>query len=408
MKQPAEPDTGKRNALSSNAREVGLAWQIVSITVLRLLLNTARRFAYPFAPALSRGIQVPLTAITSLIAINQISSILGVAGGYLADRWGYRRMMLMGLGLLILGMLSAGCWPHYLTVMLGLFLAGLAKSTFDPAVQAYMGQRVPFAQRARAIGIMEVAWAGSALAGIPLMGYAMAHQGWSAPFWYLGILGIAGLLYLARVIPKAGHNSPDQAFGGFRRSAMRLIKERPAMGLLGYGFWMSLGNDQLFVVYGAWLEQSFHVGLVSLGLSTSVIGLAELSGEGLTAFLGDRFGLKRAIIWGSLCTMSAYLVLILLDGTLSLSLVSLFILFLSYEFSIVSSISLSTEALPPARATMLAAFYAAAGIGRMVGAFLGGLVWSFGGMAAVCTTSALVSAAGLACLWWGYRPQTPR
>ena len=400
-------NTAKGNFKSPTSREAGLKWQIATATALRLILNTARRFAYPFAPALSRGIQVPLTSITSLIAVNQISAILGIAGGSLADRWGYRRMMLAGLGLLVLGMLAVGVWPYYLTVMLGLFLAGLAKSVFDPAVQAYVGQRVAFARRARAIGIMEVSWAGSALIGLPLVGYVMAHQGWSAPFWYLGILGFTGLLYLARVIPKTSHPEPQHSPVQWRRTARQLMRERPALGLLGYGFWMSLGNDQLFVVLGAWLEHDFQVSLVSLGLSTSVIGLAELSGEGLTALLGDRVGLKRAIICGSVCAMGAYQVLNLLDGSLGLALVSLFILFLSFEFSIVSSISLSTEVLPQARATMLAAFYAAAGIGRMTGAFLGGQVWSYGGLPAVCITSTLVSVLGLISFWWGNRLPNP-
>ena len=48
-----------------------LTLSIVVTTLCRLVLNTARRFVYPFAPALSRGLGVPLTAITSLIAINQ-------------------------------------------------------------------------------------------------------------------------------------------------------------------------------------------------------------------------------------------------------------------------------------------------------------------------------------------------
>ena len=66
-------------------------------TLFRLVLNTARRFAYPFAPALSRGLGVPLTAITSIIAINQSTAVLGMFFGPLADRLGYRLLMLAGL-----------------------------------------------------------------------------------------------------------------------------------------------------------------------------------------------------------------------------------------------------------------------------------------------------------------------
>ena len=47
-----------------------LAVKIGIVVFCRLILNTARRFVYPFAPVLSRELGVPLTAITSLIAVN--------------------------------------------------------------------------------------------------------------------------------------------------------------------------------------------------------------------------------------------------------------------------------------------------------------------------------------------------
>ena len=79
-----------------------LIWQIEVATLSRLFLNTARRFPYPFAPALSRGLGVPLTAVTRLIAANQITGISGLFFAPLGDRWGYRVMLLAGLGLVSL------------------------------------------------------------------------------------------------------------------------------------------------------------------------------------------------------------------------------------------------------------------------------------------------------------------
>ncbi|MBW1672447.1 MAG: MFS transporter, partial [Deltaproteobacteria bacterium] len=124
-----------------------LAWKAGAATLCRLVLNTARRFAYPFAPALSRGLGVHLTAVTSLIAINQATSIIGIFFGPLADRFGYRFMMLAGLVMLVVGMLIGGFLPFYSVIMLAFFLAGLAKTMFDPALQAYVGERVPFQKR---------------------------------------------------------------------------------------------------------------------------------------------------------------------------------------------------------------------------------------------------------------------
>ena len=82
-------------------------------TLCRLVLNTARRFVYPFAPLLSRGLGVPLTAITSLIAINWATTIIAMFFGPITDRIGYRFMMILGVTLLALGMFTAYFLPIY-------------------------------------------------------------------------------------------------------------------------------------------------------------------------------------------------------------------------------------------------------------------------------------------------------
>ena len=104
-----------------------LITKIGVVVACRLVLNTARRFAYPFAPVLSRELAVPLTAITSLIAVNWSTSLLGIVFGPLSDRFGYRRMMIIGMALLALGMLVGGFFPFYGVMAIALFMAGMGK-----------------------------------------------------------------------------------------------------------------------------------------------------------------------------------------------------------------------------------------------------------------------------------------
>ncbi|HSO19355.1 MAG TPA: hypothetical protein VLT88_07860, partial [Desulfosarcina sp.] len=66
-----------------------------------------------------------------------------------------------------------------------------------------------------------------------------------------------------------------------------------------------------------------------------------------------------------------------------------------------------TELRPDSRAPMLAGYFAAASLGRMSGALLGGLSWNLGQMTAVCTGSALISLIGFGCLLFGIRRWTP-
>ena len=86
-----------------------------------------------------------------------------------------------------------------------------------------------------------------------------------------------------------------------------------------------------------------------------------------------------------------------------MALTGLFLIFLTFEFTIVTSMSLFTELLPEYRATMMSGFFAAAGMGRIAGALMGGHVWLAGGINATGFVSAAVSSLGLASLAWGLR-----
>lgn len=393
----------QKNPLAISRRRL---WgTLLSATFFRLVINTARRFAYPFAPALARGLGVELTAVTSLIAVNQATALLGLLCGPLADRLGYRIMILGGLAVLAVGMLAAAIFPTYGVVMGALFLAGLGKIAFDPAIQAFVGEKIAYGRRAMAIGILEFSWAGSSLLGIPLLGICMDRFGWRSPFFIFGGLGMVGFLVLWMLVPGQSHGRhapPTQSAHSLLGSAFKeLMGVRAARGALGYAFFISLANDNLFVVYGAWLEQDFGVRLVTLGVCTAAIGVAELAGEGLTALFSDRMGLRRSLMVGlGLCTVS-YLLLPLLTSRIETALAGLFLIFLTFEFTVVTSISLCTEMVPRFRATMMSCFFAAAGAGRVIGALLGGGVWLMGGLAATATVSALFSALGMACLIWG-------
>jgi len=383
-------------------RQRGLFWTVATATLCRVVLNTARRFVYPFAPELGRGLGVPLTSMTSLIAVNQVTGLLGPLFGPLGDRIGYRIMMIAALGLLAGGMLAGGIFPVYGMVLVALVMVGLAKSIFDPALQAYVGKRVPYHRRGRVIGIMETAWAGSTLVGIPLVGILIRDFGWRAPFLVIGVLALVGMVMLAWIMPPGRKGFTDlrrgERFGAIFR---KIGGNRRALGLLLFAFFVSAANDNFFVIYGAWLEGSFNLGVVAIGMVTIVIGVAELAGEALVAFVSDRLGLCRSVGLGLILSGACYLVLPCEGCSMPRAMGAIFCVFFAFEFSIVTALSLCTEILPGARATMMAGFLAAASAGRVAGAFMGGFIWQAGGIWATGLVSASISALALVSFIWG-------
>jgi predicted MFS family arabinose efflux permease len=376
----------------------GLIVALAAAALARMFLNTARRFTYPFAPSLARGLGVPLDHVTSLIAINQAASLASFLLGPFIDRVGPRAMMLAGMALLSAGMLAAGLIPVYAAVLIGLLLAGLGKASYDPALLAFVGQRVPFARRGLAIGSIELAWAGSSLVGIPVAGLLIDRLGWQAPFIALGVAALLAGAVLALVLPAPEPAPADRAAQpGARRAWSALARDPAARAGLAYALLFSMANDTLFVVYGAWLEQRFALTVLAVGTATTVIGAAEVVGEGLTATVADRIGLGRAALGGLVLTALGYLTLPLVGQTLPLALGALFVTFLAFEFTVVTALSLFTETLPGARATMMSALGASGSLGRVLGALIGGPVWAMGGLAATAIVSAALTSLALVC-----------
>ncbi|MBA3013313.1 MAG: MFS transporter [Proteobacteria bacterium] len=378
-----------------------LFFGIIGITTFtKLLMNIARRMVYPFAPEFARGLSVDLSAITSVIAMNQATAILGPVGASFADRYGYKLLMLWALGFLTIGTFAAGFIPLYSVLVICLFLAGLSKSIFDPSLQAFLGSFVPFENRGKIIGITELAWAGSTLVGIPMAGLLIQRFSWQTPFWIMGLFSLICFGLILKFMPKdpLKRKNSRTAPSPFWSNWKTIVRNPQVLGILLFSFFMSLASDNLFVIYGAWLEQSYGLSLTAIGFSTILIGIAELLGEGFTAFFSDRIGLKRSIIIGTgLCTI-AYFLLPALDIGLFFVLTGLFLVFLSFEFTIVTAMSLTTELVPELRASTMSAFYAIGGLGRVAGAFAGGMLWSSSGLAGIslisggCTFMALVCA----------------
>ncbi len=390
-----------------NQKGSGFLSKVSAVVCSRIVINTARRFAYPFAPALSRGLDVPLSAITAAIGVNQATGILGMIFGPISDRLGYRLMMLVGMSMLVIGMFAAGFLPMYATVLVALFLAGLAKNIFDAALQAYVGEQVPFAKRGMVIGLLELAWAGSTLIGIPVMGVVIDRLGWHAPFLVLGGTAVLGFIAIAIVIPKDRQRTSRERSPGFWDLWRTLARSKPALGALGFAFFFSMANDALFVVYGAWLETAFGLSILAIGASTSVIGAAELTGEIITVSLADRFGLKRLILLGACLTALGNALLPLFGSSLPLALCGLFLVYICFEFTFVACLSLSTELVPGARATMMSGLFATAGMGRFIGAWSGGYIWTAGGISATAATAATASLAAVIALVWGLKGWEP-
>ncbi|MES0338786.1 MAG: MFS transporter [Anaerolineales bacterium] len=346
-----------------------LRGQLTLFLITRIILDTGFRMVYPFLPTLARALGVDISTISLAITARSSLGILSPFIGSAGDSMGRKSAMLMGLSIFAGGSLVVLLWPSYIGFLIALLLGSLGKVIFDPAMQAYLGDRVPYNLRGRAIAITEIGWSGAALVGLPIIGWIIYRSNWVAPFPILGILAALAAFFVWRAIPS------DSAADSERPTlmhALRTILSRPStLAALTVSLLINIGNESINVIYGLWLENSFGLQVVALGAASVLIGLAELSGVGLVARLTDQLGKIRALCLGIISITVACLLLPFLGVSLIPALIGLFLFYLTFEFTFVTLISLFTELEPSARATLMATSITAAAGGRALGALIG-------------------------------------
>lgn len=390
---PAAPSIGA-------PRSRALRWQLVAFTIARTVVNSAHRMAYPFLPEFSRGLGVAPTQIAYVISARAFIGMISPLLGPLSDRRGRRAAMMAAMAVFVGAMTLAALRPSFLTFAIALMAVVVTKIVYDPAMQAYLGDRVPYSRRGLVIAVTELGWSGAVLIGIPLIGWLIAWTNdWSAPFAPLAILGGIAGLGIVRTIPDDSPRGSESPAGDRKsrpyRDGFRLIARHPsALAALSAGGLISAANENIAIVYGQWMETSFGLSVAALGAATAVIGVSELAAEALVGGVSDRLGKRRSIIGGALLSGLAYLALPFLGVRLALALGGLIVVYLAFEFTIVASIPLMTELAPEARATLMsanAAFHSAGRVlGSLMGVWLGGLGFVWNGAAAAALNLACV------------------
>lgn len=347
------------------------------ITAARLVITTAFRMVYPLLPAFRDGLSVSLESISQAIAARSLASAAGPFAASLADSRGRKTGMLIGLALFIFGTSIVVFWPTFTGFVLALIFTGLGKYAFDPAMQAFLGDRVPYSRRGFALTLTELSWSGSFVLGIPLMSWLIAKNGWLAPFPFLGLLSLLFVVFFFILLPKDDIEEA-RARPNLGENLRTVFSSKVAMMGLCFTLFASAANESVNLVFGVWMEASFGLHLAALGAAAAVIGFAEIGGEGLVAWLTDRLGKRRAIFIGLGLNSLASFLLPQIGGSQTGALIGLFLFYISFEFAYVSSIPLMTEILPKTRATLMAMNITFASLGRAMASLLAPMLYTFG------------------------------
>ncbi len=358
---------------------------ILMIFTIRVVVDTSFRMTYPFIPQISEGLNLSISAFGWLLTLRSMTGLLGPLMGVWADRYGRRKIMAWGLISQVLGMvgiaLSTGWWSAF-----PIILVGLAVNSILPAQQAYISDLAPIERRGRALASVDISFAFSGMAIMPIVGWVIDAWGWRIPFLILSALSLLAAIVIWFKLPatETRTQSDSTSIGVWQVFKRRNVMASVVVSML---FFAAVGIFMTF--WSIWLSADFDFDAVDLGLMATSIGVAELTGVILSGLFIDRIGKRRGSMIGIALTALAFMLIPLSQGNLAWIRVALVITGVLVEFGIVALFPLYGEQAPDARATVFSLVALGNGIGLGLGPPLTTALWNWQGLGSVMIVGAI-------------------
>jgi predicted MFS family arabinose efflux permease len=363
----------------------------------------------PFLPAMSRDLGVSVALLGQVTAAMMImSAMLGLVAGPLADRYGSRRLILVGIGAAAVCLLDFGLAPVFALLFIASIAGSLAEATVPGLSLAIAGTQFSGAAARRAIGWTIGTLASAPIIGVPILTTIGDAAGWRVAFIVAGVAAVVVMVLVAFWLPRDGLR-PDDAL----RLRTILHAYRPLLHHTGMRrlyastvtrsiFWFGL-----LTYFGALMSDR-------LGLRTGEIGLVYMLG-------GAGYLLGSVVAGGPLArvptrplvsasnAVSALVFAIIYSTVLGTSLTIAIVPLTTFAAAAgyVGLTTLLTEETPAGPGTTMVLNGSLFNLGAAIGAAAGGYVLAVGGFGAVAVVLPLFGLIS-ALLVWTPRRQSPR
>ena len=308
------------------------------------------------------------------VAIAILNLAMGVpVAGFLADRYGYRWVMLTGAGVYGGAMIGVSTMSSEtgMVIFLGV-LAGLGLSALSVAVVlSAVGSMVPVARRTTLLGFVTAGTSLGMFVLVPAAQFSLDQVGWRTSFVFIAIamFAVAGFTFAFPSRRDAQVASEDVVDEAFIEVVRRARKNRSYL-LLIVGFFVCGFHVGFIATHlPAYLSDGGIDGTAA-SLSLAMIGLMNMVGSLTFGRLGDRFRKRTllSILYGTRAVLMTLLLVLPLTSATAI----LFGGSIGFVWLATAPLTSSTVAqLLGAR--YMATLYGIVFLGHQVGAFLG--VW---------------------------------
>jgi predicted MFS family arabinose efflux permease len=355
----------------------------------------------PFYPEMARDLHTTVPLLGQVVTLMVlISAGLGLAAGPLADHYGYRWPLVVGILAIALNLLITGLAPAYPVLLVCSVVGGLGDALAYGLALAIAGVRFQGDAQRRAIGWTVAALSSAPIVGVPLLTAIGGITSWRVALVLGGLAAVMVAVFVAAALPPDRRRPTTPLhLKHFLAAYAPLLRDGPSLRLYAVAAMRAASWLGLLTYLGAFLATGLGFGTQQVGLVYTISGAAYAAGS---VAAGGRLGARSprtSVIISSLAVgllLGPLLVIAEPGITLPLLLVT------SFAAAVISvgAAALLVAESPAGAGTTMALNGSIINIGAAVGAALGGALIAAGGYTALGIGLPIFAVLGALLAWW--------
>jgi predicted MFS family arabinose efflux permease len=354
----------------------------------------------PFYPDIARDLDttVPLVGqVTTMMIL--ISTVLGLAVGPIADRYGYRLLLVIGVAAVGVNLIGIGLSPSYF-VMLGLSVCGgLADALVFGLPLAIAGIRFTGAAQKKAMGWTIGSLSSASIIGTPILTTVGSVVGWRGALVGAGIVTMLAAWFVKTSLPEDHRQvATSLRIRDIASAYLPVIRHRPTLRLYAASALRAVTWIGFVTYLGAYLAEGLDLGTRQVGLVYMMLGI----GYAVGSVLGARVSVLSPRVTFSIATLigAAILAAVLIISAIAVSVPLVVVGSVAAAFAGLAVASILVNESPAGTGTTMVLNGSMVNLGASIGALIGGILISIGGYRALGVGLPVFSvAAAILALW---------
>ena len=355
----------------------------------------------PFLTDISRDLDVGVPLLGQIAATMLIvSAPLGLVAGPLADRYGPRRLILLGLAAAAACLLLFGTAPSFWVLFVAASVGAFAEATVPGLSLAIAGTRFTGPASRKAIGWIIGALASAPIVGVPILTTIGGVGGWRAAFLVAGGAAVViVVLVSAWLPPDAVHPDDVLRFRTLLRAYQPLLHDVGMRRLFACSVLRSLCFVGLITYLGAVLRDRFALTTSETGPVYMVAGAGYFFGSLVAGGPFARLPARPQVAIGNVAM--ALLLMVVFSAWLDTA-VTVGVLALAGAAAAIGWVGLTalmTSETPAGAGTTMVLNGALFNLGAAAGTAIGGVLLAVGGFSALAVGLPVIGVGSALCLW---------